>query len=255
MDIPILTIIVPNRDRMSPDSKGTEFHLESIKRQTLHNFNYVLIDGGSKNFTELSEYVKSKNIPNLSIMQRVLEGKWHKTLLNNYAIRRTDTSYIMTTDADIFFAKEFVEVLSSYLNPSEFIESRTLYWKDNITSKIYRNELDPFNNLEVCKNGRIKKRTTPGGCQCGHRDIWEKIRGYDERYVGWGSEDVDLLRRVGMAGYKTKWLGENRETIMVFHQPHGKIDYNEDMRDQNRNLGFYNSVKTYEANANGWGDK
>jgi predicted glycosyltransferase involved in capsule biosynthesis len=159
----------------------------------------------------------------------------------------------MTTDADIFFAKEFFELLINSLDPKNFIESRTMYWKNNIVSQIYNGTLDPFNNLNSCRIGRIKKRTTPGGCQCGHISMWKKVRGYDERYLGWGSEDVDLLARISRAGYGVKWLGEDRESIMVFHQPHDKIDHEEDMRDQNINLGYYRNITTYEANPNGWG--
>lgn len=253
MSIP-LTVIIPNRDRMCATSNGTKLFLESIRRQTAHNFKVIIIDGGSENYSEIKEYIDSFNIENISVIQRVIIGKFHKTLLNNIAIRKAETPFIMTTDADIFFAKEFFETLIDGLTPEVFVESRTMYWKNGIANSIYEGRLNPFDDLDSCKIGRIKKRTTPGGCQCGHVDIWNKVRGYDERYLGWGSEDVDLLDRVIKAGYRVKWLGESRDSIMVFHQPHGKIDHEEDLRDQDRNLKFYRNIRTCAANPNSWGD-
>lgn len=253
MTIP-LTIVVPNRNRMCPLSKGTEYFFESLKRQSNTNFKLMIIDGGSTNYGHLRSYVGKFHIPNLHIFQRIIQGKFHKTLLNNIAIRKATTPYVMTTDADILFAKDFVDTVIKNLSPEEFIESRTFYLKPGVTQRIHNGELNPFINLDACKIGRIKKRTTPGGCQCGHKDIWGKVRGYDERYLGWGSEDVDLLARVTKAGYKVKWLGESSESIMVFHQHHSKIDIAEDMRDQNRNLTYYNNIKAYAANPEGWGD-
>lgn len=248
-----LTVIIPNRDRMSPSLKGTDFLFESLKRQTVNNFKILVMDGGSSNFSELKEWLISKQIPNLSILQKVMVGKFHKTLLNNTAIRLCDTEYIMTTDADMFFASKFFETLMKHLSPDMFIESRTMYWKPTTANLIYSGKLNPFDDLESCKIGRIKKRTTSGGCQCGHKSIWNKIRGYDERYMGWGSEDTDLTSRISKAGFQIRWLGESLESIMLFHQPHDKINPTQDMQDQYRNLTYLQNIKTHEANPEGWG--
>ncbi|MEN3358857.1 MAG: hypothetical protein V7637_2839 [Mycobacteriales bacterium] len=39
----------------------------------------------------------------------------------------------------------------------------------------------------------------PGGCVWMRRDVFEGIGGLDERYEGWGKEDMDLLLRLQLA--------------------------------------------------------
>ena len=251
VDIP-LTVIIPNRDRIDPNSKLTQFQMQSFVHQTVKDFKLIVIDGGSKNVEDLKAYFASIEFPKTTFMEHKIVGKWHKTLLNNMAIRKADTPHIMTTDADIFFAPKFFGRILPLLDPNKFIESRTMYWAGGIIKEIYDGVKNPFKDIDACKIGRIKKRTTPGACQCASKILWEKVRGYDERYLGWGSEDVDLWRRMCLVS-KSVWVGESMEDIMLFHQPHDKFDPVEDMKDQYRNLNFYNNIKTHEANPDGWG--
>lgn len=252
MDIP-LTIIIPNRDRMCFRSKHTDYLFQSLLKQTNNMFYVSIIDGGSKNYYELSRYIKRLNNSRFSISQTPISGKFHKTFLNNIAIKKCKTPYALTTDADILFSKDFIDLVINSLTPNSFIESRTFYLNKSATSKIHNRELNPFVNLEACKMGRLKSRNTPGGCQCGHMNIWEKIRGYDERYIGWGSEDVDLVKRIVLAGYSIKWLGETIKSVMVFHQDHEKVSIEENLIDQSKNRVFYENATEYAANPNGWG--
>jgi hypothetical protein len=161
----------------------------------------------------------------------------------------------MCSDADMMYAPKFVETLLGLTEQDVMVESRTMYLKDGIMSMIYSGEIDPEVNLAACKVGRIKKRTTAGGCQCMHIDAWNKIRGYDEAYIGWGSEDYDLLTRAGMSGLKIKWMGESVDSIMLFHQPHFKTAalVDRELNEQYKNKQLLNNIKSYAANPNGWG--
>ena len=246
----LLTIAVSNRNRMAPDNKATKLWVSSIENQVNKNFDVIVVDGGSKNYTELKDFLSKHNI---SCIQHIIGEKFHRGLLNNVGVRNAKTPYIMTSDADMFFAPKLFDTIISMLAPNVWIQSRTMYWMPFVVEKIYNGKLNPYKDLDKCKNSRLKKRTTAGGCQGGHISAWNKVRGYDERYIGWGSEDVDLLARVNMARFKIKWLGESLESIMLFHQPHEKPNYNQDMKDQYSNLNYYNNIKHFEANPDGWG--
>lgn len=39
------------------------------------------------------------------------------------------------------------------------------------------------------------------GVMCAPRSVLHAVRGYDESFTGWGGDDIDLRRRVQMAGY------------------------------------------------------
>lgn len=250
MNDKLLTLVISNRDRLCIDSNSTNLWIRSIMNQQYRDFNVIVVDGGSKNYTQIKNYLSNYGIV---CIQYIIGEKFHRGLLNNVGIRKSNTPYIMASDADMFFAPEFFLTVYNNLSPNVFIESRTMYWNTTIAKKIYSGELDPVKDLKSCKIGRIKKRTTAGGCQCGHINMWEKVRGYDERYIGWGSEDVDLLQRVHRAEFRVRWLGESIDSIMLFHQPHEKFNYKQDMKDQYSNLEYYKNIKTYKANHDGWG--
>jgi glycosyltransferase involved in cell wall biosynthesis len=253
-----LTITASNRNRLDLSKNITKFFIKSLENQTCKDFEVLIADGGSDNYEELKEYFESRECePLIRIVQEPLGEKFERAKLNNVGVRNANTEYIMTTDVDMFFAPLFVEELFKRIAPDVFVESRTMYWKGRLTGKIYRGELDPFNDIESCKIGRIKKRSTAGGCQCAHIDQWNKVRGFDEEFVGWGSEDFDLLTRMQRSGARVKWMGEGRDVINLFHQHHSKPNIAEDLACQKQNIKLLNRAmrgkRPYTANPNGWG--
>ena len=253
-----LTITASNRDRLDLNSNITKFFIKSLESQSNKDFEVLIADGGSKNYDELKEYFESREVhPVIRIVQEPLGEKFERAKLNNVGIRNARTSYIMTTDVDLFFGKNFVDILLKVIAPNVFVESRTMYWKPVIAKRIYSGELDPFNDLNSCKEGRIKKRSTAGGAQCAHIDQWNKIRGFNEQFVGWGSEDYDVLTRMQRSKARIKWLGESKELINLFHQPHHKKSIEEDLACQEVNKRFLkksmNGKAPCQANPDGWG--
>jgi hypothetical protein len=124
---------------------------------------------------------------------------------------------------------------------------------------IYDGKLNPWDDLPSCRVGRIKKETTAGGCQAAHISTWNKVRGFDENMIQWGSEDYDLYTRMSCQ-YKTIWMGEDRNEIRVFHQPHYKSQeqVKTDLKYQEENkkllaLSFKNPFRV--VNCSGWGGK
>jgi predicted glycosyltransferase involved in capsule biosynthesis len=246
-----LTIVASNRDRFDINTNSTKWFIKSLEHQTCKDFELLIADGGSKNLDDIKSYCDQSKI-DMRVVEFQLGEKFERARLNNVGVRNAKTPYILTTDVDLFFAPKFVEILLDNCKPNLFIESRTMYWKPPLVQKIYKGILNPFEDLEACKIGRIKKRTTAGGCQCASIDQWTKVRGFDERYVGWGSEDYDLLTRMNHSGAKVMWLGERRENIMVFHQPHSK-NVKEELKEQENNKRLLNKINGYKVNPNGWG--
>lgn len=253
-----LTVVASNRDRLDLNKDITKFFIKSLENQTNKDFEVIIADGGSNNYEELKEYFSSRKIePSIRIVQEPLGEKFERAKLNNVGIRNSTTPYILTTDVDMLFGPNFISDILNLVDPNVFIESRTMYWKPDHINRIYKGELDPFKNLDSCKIGRIKKRTSAGGCQCSHMDQWTKLRGFDENYVGWGSEDYDLLTRMQRSKIKIVWIGESREGINLFHQYHPKPNIVQDLECQNINKKFLAKAMSgnspIEVNPNGWG--
>lgn len=248
-----LSIATSNRNRFYPSSNASKWFIKSLEQQTFKDFELVIADGGSDNIEELESFANNYKIFPIKIIRFKIGEKFERSRLNNVAIKSCSSDYIMTTDVDMFFAPLFIETLFSHCSENTFVESRTMYWKQPLANDIYNGKLNPFFDLNSCKIGRIKKRTTAGGCQCAHKSLWNKVRGFDEKYIGWGSEDCDLLNRMAMSGAKIKWLGEEPDSIMLFHQPHGKPNIKGDLKDQNVNKRILSKITSYRANPDGWG--
>ena len=249
----LLTITASNKNRLDINNISSQYFIKSIQWQSFTDFELLIADGGSDNYDELKKYFNSFNGPiKMNLVQHKIGDVFLRALLNNVGIRNSKTPYILCTDVDMLFAKDFVKTVVSKLNENNFVESRTMYWKSKFVNKIYSGEIDPYNNINDCKKGRIKKRTTAGGCQCAHINVWNKIRGFDERYYGWGSEDYDLLTRVIKCGINVEWIGESLEEIMLFHQPHER-NVTRDLVFQEENKKILHSIKEYKVNQDGWG--
>jgi len=250
-----LTIVAPNRDRLDFTQPASRLFLKSIQWQDCLNFNLLLVDGGSKNYDELKSYIQcyDQKIP-VHMIQYKLGKDFNKPILDNFGIRNAKTEYIMTTDVDIVFAPQFVSELIKLLEPNVMVESRAMYWYNNNAESIYKSDKNQY-NIEELRVGVIKKRTTCGACQCMHHKSWERIRGFDEQYYGWGSEDYDLYYRARLSGLKAKWMGESLDSIMVFHQPHFKSNeqIREDLKTQEVNKRRLANVRSFVVNPNGWG--
>jgi len=251
--MPFLTLTASNKDRLKIDDNASKWFIKSVQWQDFTDFELVIADGGSQNYKELEEYLCNfkGQIP-MRIVQHKID-LFSRSTLNNVGIRNAHGTIVACTDVDMVFAKDFLSTAMGKIRNNNMIESRTMYWKGPVVERIYKGELDPYNNINACRVNRIKKRTSAGGFQCMHIDNWNKINGFDQRYLIWGSEDQDLLTRVRMAGIKIEWIGESREEIRLFHQPHAKKDIKLDLEWQEKNKKLLYNIKEYKANPNGWG--
>ena len=254
-----LSIAVSNRDRLDPTTNISKFFLKSLEKQTFQDFELVVADGGSKNIEQLKAL--EETLPfTFRVVSFIIGEKFERARLNNVGVRNSNNEYVLTTDVDMLFAPTFFENVMEIFkkHPKAFIESRTMYLKNPWVKKyVYSGKIDPFKRPEDLRRFRLKKRTTAGGCQCMNIDQWNNLRGFDEKYVGWGSEDYDLLTRVNKKGLQVVWLGESPETVEVFHQPHFKSaeQVKIDLSCQNKNKRLLKKIGNNEVNVDGWGGK
>jgi predicted glycosyltransferase involved in capsule biosynthesis len=243
---------VPNRNRFDFTQFPSQWFLKSLQWQNCLDFELLVVDGGSNNYEDIKQYLEANTKFKTTVIQHKIGEVFHKTLLNNVGIRRVNTEYVATTDCDILFHPHFISTLKGNLHPDIFVESRVMYLKQPTVEKLYNGNINLY-NIDAIKEGRIKKRTTPGAIQCMAKKQWEILHGYNEDYYRWGSEDCDLCLRAGMI-LKTKWMGENND-IMLFHQPHAKTSeqVKKDLEYQEENKKLLANIKSFVANPNGWG--
>lgn len=127
---------------------------------------------------------------------------------NNFAISNCNTDIIMKTDPDIVFSDESLAYakeiclgkskalvqLCSNVPPATDVHKSTFDWE------------------------KLPKRQEGFGASFAmHRELWKKLKGYDERIDGWGGDDFELGRRVDSCGFAKL---EVSKKFPVFHINH-----------------------------------
>ena len=251
--MPSLTVVASNRNRLDINNDDSLFFFKSLGLQDYADFEIIIVDGGSDNYSEIKKYFESNSKIPVRFLQHRLDGKFKKALLNNIGIRAAKSPYVMCTDVDILFFNKFISILMQNVGKNILVESRTTFLTALATKKIHNGQWKFFDNYTNYTYGRFKRRTTPGGCQCLHIDDWHRLGGYNEQFEGWGVEDIDIVKRADIAKMQTVWLGDTPEKVMLFHQPHARNKI-ELFGNRSVNIRKYWSSKTFRVNPDGWGN-
>lgn len=66
---------------------------------------------------------------------------------------------------------------------------------------------------------RFRKLHWWGGQSSVPRAAFEKINGFDERFIGWGAEDIDLGLRLQIAGVQGRTVEDRSRAFHLYHPP------------------------------------
>jgi hypothetical protein len=125
--------------------------------------------------------------------------------VNVGAVHTSDRAGILCVlDADALVDRDFLSrnfARFSYPGSGAFLPFRDVLYADAATSawligQRYRGDISRA-DLD-CLRGFLVRRS-PGMCAWMRRDVFELINGLDERYEGWGGEDLDLVLRLHQA--------------------------------------------------------
>lgn len=185
-----LTIIFAYRDR---EVERVRLALTTLEEQTDQGFEVLFIDYGSH--PEKAEQVKSM-VREFNFVSYHYIGHpgliWNKSKALNYGIKMTNTAYVVTADVDILFHKEFIKSCHSYKNLKKYTLFRIGYLSEE-SSKIQKQSLQLEGIKPMFEGDTFGIGLYPTATLM-------KIRGLDEFFHFYGSEDEDLNHRVQLAG-------------------------------------------------------
>lgn len=207
-----LTVVVGFKDR---DTSRVKRWSESLAQQSFTDFNVKFVDYGSQRAlqAEVRDMLRAYDFCEY-IYTETRGYFWNRSQALNIGARRAEGEYIATTDIDMIYERNFLEVVATHADPQKdlhafhyFLPRRFRDW-DNITD--YRDR------LPNAGEGAL------GAFMCISRAVYQETGGFDEYYRYWGTEDQDLQERLSLLNIHLFNL--NPYTAM-YHQWHRRADY------------------------------
>ncbi len=233
-----------------------------MQNQSVKPDELILSDDGSSEdiVSEISEIVKTFNFPVKYVRQENKGFRLAKT--RNNGVKNSTCDLIIFLDQDLIHTPNLIETFIKNRKEKRFItgmpiwlseQKSNLVTENKIISNSFVDLIDETEKKEI-KNQfqkdkryyylhKLKLTNQPrlrGGVCAINRNDFEKINGYDEKFIGWGAEDDDIGRRL----YKTGVEGFNpfydEYAIHLFHE-RATIE-NEGVKEQ-ANYNYYQKKK------------
>lgn len=223
--------------------KALHLCLQSLVAQGDRGFEIVVADDGSDVATRavIAKVARETEIPLHHIWQE--DDGFRAATIRNRAIAASSGDYLVFLDGDCIALADFIRVHKRLAEPSWFVTGRRSNLGPQVTERVLRawpmmpktgrfgwfalallrQATRPFHFLRV-PLGPLRKRTPTAwkrvySCNLAvwRRDL-EAVNGFDERYVGHGSEDTDLVIRLLRAGVRRK-RGDVASIVLHLHHP------------------------------------
>ena len=140
---------------------------------------------------------------------------WNRSRALNIGLQAATGKIAFCTDVDMIFAPNF---LASILDTHRRHDGRVMALcrcydlAEDVPMQAWART--DFESLEA----RSLRRETSGtgACQAAPLSFFVHARGYDEKFLYWGAEDVDMTSRAGRYGLALEWM----EGTTMLHQWH-----------------------------------
>ncbi len=241
-----ITAIIPVRNR---SGVRVENCLRSLRwQQTVNAFDIVVSDLGStgphrQSIAELAQRYNAR------LVYSPYDGLWNRSLALNIGIRASNTDYVFCTDADMLFKPNFLEsalAVQEELGGEAMVLCRCHDLPPYVPEKLW--EVADYPMLE--RGSHIRKTSGVGACQVARKSFFEDTHGYDEKYVFWGSEDVDMTARAEQYGLQLTWMSDRTSML---HQWHRTLKRDMPLQYHINKLRFRLTKRVVVKNHGGWG--
>jgi glycosyltransferase involved in cell wall biosynthesis len=207
-----LTIVMGVRNRAGD---RLERCLSSLEAQTFQDFYVILVDYGSNPAQANAARQIAERFSFCRYIYSETRGyPWNRARALNIGGRMADTPYLMTTDVDMLFPKQFLQIALERAN-----ERKVLHCRPTFLPRHFHD----WENFERFPGPAVQGHAFLGGCQIVSTSVFQSVRGFDEYFEYWGVEDRDLNQRLARLGIETEWIND---WTAIYHQWHPPMNYN-----------------------------
>jgi GT2 family glycosyltransferase len=202
-----ISIIIPMRDRVELLARC----LDSITRETTYTpYEIVIVDNDSQS-EEARTYLSG-------LKHRVLNysGPFNFSAINNFAVEQTDNPWLLflNNDTEVIDGDWLTTMAEHIQRPEVGAVGPRLLYPDNtvqhggivvgvggIAEHAFRGF--PAESPGVCRQLQVTRNysAVTGACLLTRRDVFNKVRGFDEERLPVTFSDVDLCLKIRRAGY------------------------------------------------------
>ncbi|MGQ1909356.1 glycosyltransferase family 2 protein [Marinifilum sp. RC60d5] len=204
--------------------KFLDLVFRSIMQQTVMPNEIVIGDDGSTNETKkVIDSYRNKLVCKIEHIWQEDDGFQRCKILNK-AIAKVSSDYILQLDGDVMLHPKFIEDHLTVIQPKQFVCGNRCFVLKSKTAKLINEPTNiKLNIFNIKKRKRFfrlpflsglfknKRNNTSrkGNVGC-HMAYWKndmiKINGYNEDFVGWGYEDIEMVERLMNSGVKKRTL-------------------------------------------------
>lgn len=243
-----ISVVVPTFNQL----KLTDIAVEMLYLCTQYDdWECVIVDDGSTDGTYEHFAAMAAKRTNMKIIRRTKDvGRYSNGgLARNCGIKAATGDIIACMDSDILhFTDPVSRTVQAFAENAKQYGNRMFVTSSNWYRVFYKNS-------EVKIVAEVRGNVGPlpfGAWIAAHRDIWNELGGYDERFTTYGAEDNDICGRLHRAGVKNIMCAD----IFAVH-PHYSISYEGDRKDPKQfeaQLQFMSYDRTIQRNVDEeWG--
>lgn len=247
MSQPAISVVIPVRNR-----SGTRLDncLASLRWQTVpeNQVEIVLSDFGS-DLPNRASVAAGAERAGARVAYTETAEIWNRSRALNLGIQATTGDVVLCTDADMIFAPNFLEVILETRRASgrpRMIHCACHDLPEDVPERPWA--VADFEALRA--RGEFRDLGGTGACQAASREFYFRVRGYDEKYLHWGAEDIDMTRRARRAGLEIVWISDR--TAML-HQWHRKVHLDDEAQWKLNRWRFKLTGWIVVKNRRGWG--
>lgn len=218
--------------------------LQSVLKQSILPSEIIIADDGSKDNTRqlIDNFRPQFTIPLIHVWQE--DKGFRLSKIRNKAIAKSNYEYLIQIDGDVILNKHFIADHLKIAKRDNVIAGSRALLNKRISDYVLREKILPSDSflkrncehklnsirIKALSNFLSNKYKVSGknkhyvkGCNMAFwkKDIIE-INGYNEKILGWGSEDQELLARLIKAGKKKLSLKMSGIVFHIWHKTASK---------------------------------
>ena len=243
-----ISAIIPVRNR---SGVRLENCLRSLRWQALDRdaLEIIISDFGS-NPEHLRSTEALAETYGATVVKTKTDETWNRSKALNIGIQAASAPLLFCTDVDMIFQDTFIPTILKTHDSSDsdaMVLCRCRDLPESVPEQLW--EAEDFATLKAASSIRQTRGT--GACQAALKSFFVHTRGYDEKFVYWGAEDVDMTSRAQRFGLRLLWMDD--DVTCMLHQWHPTVKHDRKWTFQLNRLRFKLTKRIIVKNRHGWG--